>query len=526
MQVTRIASVLLLSVVLRVSAQPTAPGPAAPAVPPSPAPSTPAPTVSTVNTRSVSLQQVIDMALQHNLDIQIQRFLPDLSRFDIQGAYGAYDPILFASGRHSYRLDPGGLDAQNRPFQGNETDVDSFNTGLSGLLPWGLRYSVTGNASDAYGTRPGALLNERVPFENSTANAAISELRQPLLRDFWIDNTRATIRIFRNRMKYSELTLRQQIMTTVTAVEQAYYNLIFARENVKVQETALQLAERLLWENRKKVEVGQLAPLDEKQAESQVAASRADLLATQRALDAQENILKSLITDDYRTVHSVRLIPAENLVAVPGVLNLQDSWERAFRLRPDLLQARLDVQRSEINVRLDRNQLLPQLDLVGQYGYTGSGREYTHAIGQVRETDNPYWYYGAQISFPIGNRAARANYKSSKALKEQTELLLKRQEQAIYIEIDDAVKRVQTDFSRVEATREARLFAEAALEAEQKKLENGKSTSFFVLQFQRDLTSARFQEIQALAEYNVALSVLALREGATLDRHQLTVEVK
>jgi outer membrane protein TolC len=247
---------------------------------------------------------------------------------------------------------------------------------------------------------------------------------------------------------------------------------------------------------------------------------------TQRVLDAQENVLKSLITDDFASWHSVRVSPAENLIAVPPIVNLQESWERAMRLRPDLVQARLDVQRSEITVRLDRNQLFPQLDLVGQYGYAGREKELNGAFGQIKGQDNPFWYYGASISFPLGNRVARSNYKAAKAQREQSELILKQKEQSVMVSVDDAVKLVQTDFARVEATREARLFAEAALDAEQKKLENGKSTSFFVLQFQRDLTAARFQEIQALAEYNNALAQLAFQEGTTFERHRLNVEVK
>jgi outer membrane protein TolC len=486
-----------------------------------------------LNTRSMSLQEAIDSALQHNFDVQISRYMPDLARFSLQGSYSAWDPTLFASGQHNYSLTPGGLDAQNRPYQGAETDTDSFSSGIQGQLPWGMTYTLAGNASDAWGTRPGALLNERDAFENSTANAAFSQLRQPLLRNLWIDSSRATILINKNRLKYSEQTLRLQIMTSVAQVEQAYYNLIFARENVKVQEAALQLAERLLWENKKKVEVGQMAPLDEKQAESQAASSRADLLSAQRALDAQENVLKSLITDNYTTLHDIHLIPAENLIAVPPLLNLQDSWEKALRLRPDVVQARLDVQRSQITVRLDKNQMFPQLDLIGQYGYAGSstkingnGGEFSDAFSQIADRANPYWYYGASFSYPLGNIGARNNYKAAKAAKVQTELVLKQKEQTVLIAVDDAVKLVQTDFARVEATREARGFAQAALDAEQKKLENGKSTSFFVLQYQRDLTSARFQEIQALAQYNNDLAQLAFQEGSTLERHGLNVDVK
>jgi outer membrane protein len=482
---------------------------------------------TTINTRSISLQAAIEEALAHNFDVQIQRYLPELARFSLEGAYSGWDPVFMASGQHNYSLSPGGLNPYgNQVYNGAETESDNFSMGLSGLTPWGLTYSLTGNASDALGSTPGPLPDERLPFENSTANAAVSQLRQPLLKNFWIDSTRATILINRNRLKYSEFAVRLQMMTTIAQVEQAYYNLIFARENVRVQETALQLAERLLWENKKKVEVGQLAPLDEKQAESQVATSRADLLATQSALDSQENVLKSLITDNYTSLHDVRLIPAENLVAVPVVINLQDSWAKAMELRPDLAQARLDVQRSQITVRLDRNQLLPQLDLVGQYGYSGSGREFSGAIGQISDRANPYWYYGASVSYPIGNIAARNNYKAAKVQKAQSQLVLEQKKQGVLIAVDDAVKLVQTDFARVQATHEARLFAEAALEAEQKKLENGKSTSFFVLQFQRDLTSAKFQEIQALAEYNNALAQLAFQEGTSFERHHLTVQVR
>jgi outer membrane protein TolC len=250
------------------------------------------------------------------------------------------------------------------------------------------------------------------------------------------------------------------------------------------------------------------------------------MLESQRAVDAYENILKNLITDKFTEIQPQDLVPAETLVAVPEVLDRQESWRRGLQQRPDLAQAKLDLERGELRLKYDKNQLFPQLDLIGQYGYAGSGREFAGAFGQIRTTDNPFWYYGAQISYPIGNVAGRNNYKTSKAEKKQAELLLKQKEQEILVEIDDAVKLVQTAYQRVNATRAARAFAEAALDAEQKKLENGKSTSFLVLQFQRDLTNARFQEIRALADYNNALATLAFREGNTLERHKLNVNIR
>jgi outer membrane protein TolC len=522
MQSARIFCALTLSV-LTLRAQPAlAPNQTAePPPPPSIAQATAA------RTRAIALQEAIELALQHNLDLQIQRFGPDIARHSLDRAIGGYyDPVAFASGQHNYGQSPGRIDPQLGLLRGAETDTDSFAAGLSGRLPLGFNYSLRATASDTTGRAFDALTRIPLPFETASANAGIIEMRQPLLRNFWVDPARSTIQVARNRLKYSEQVLRQQIILTINAVEQAYYNLIFARESVRVQETALQLAERLLWENRKRVEVGQLAPLDEKQAESQVAARHSDLIAAQRLLALQENALKRLITDQYSDWHAVQLIAAENLVAIPETFDLQESWSNGLTLRPDLLQARLDVQRGDINLRLDRNQLFPQLDLIGQYGYAGTGQEVSGALGQIRDRTNPYWFYGASISWPLGNRAARANYKASQAEREQLELFLKRREQDIMVEIDDAIKQAQSSFERVEATRQARLFAEAALEAEQKKLESGKSTSFFVLQFQRDLTAARFEEIRALAEYNIALSQLALRQGITLQKHGLDLIVK
>ena len=497
------------------------------------------------------------MALQHNFDVQIQRLSPDIARYNLSVSFGGYDPTLSFSGEHDYSLSPGGLDQQGRQFSGTESESDRFSTGIGGLLPWGMTYNVGGSLADRFSTSPGTTpdfsnpilitnsfvdinsgntisfvstnyntIPTRFPFENTSGNVGFLQLRQPVLKNFWIDSTRLNIAIRKRDLKISELDLRFQIMNTVTAVAQAYYNLIFARENVKVQEKALELAERLLAENKKRVEVGAMAPLDEKQAESQAATSRADLLAARNTMATQENTLKDLLTDDYKTVHATEMIPAELLTAMPESFNLQQSWEKGLSQRPDFLQARLNLEKQGYIVRFQKNQLFPQLDLFGTYGFSASGQEYTDALDQFRRGNSPFYSAGAQISIPLGNSAARNSYKAAKATKEQTELLVKQLEQRVMVQIDNSVKQAQSSFERVEATRQARIYAEAALDAEQKKLENGKSTSFQVLQFQRDLTAARSAEIRALADYNIALALLAQSEGATLERHHLSLDMK
>ena len=151
--------------------------------------------------------------------------------------------------------------------------------------------------------------------------------------------------------------------------------------------------------------------------------------------------------------------------------------------------------------------------MIGDVGYTGSDDEFSSAFRQVRDRDKLYYSYGAQVTIPLGNVGARNSLKSAKTTKEQLELQLKQLEQNVLISIENSLATARTSLERVEATRQARLYAEEALKAEQMKLEKGKSTSFIVLQLQRDLTSARSAEIRALADYNISLARLASNVG-------------
>jgi outer membrane protein TolC len=188
-------------------------------------------------------------------------------------------------------------------------------------------------------------------------------------------------------------------------------------------------------------------------------------------------------------------------------------------------QTRWTIEQIDQSVRLQRNQLYPQVDAFGSYGYIGSGQEYSDVFNQIGNRENPTWSFGGQLSIPLGRTGARNAYKTAKAQREQSLLQLKQFEQKTVIQIENDIANARSDFERVSATREARLYAEAALDAEQKKLENGKSTSFVVLQLQRDLTTARSAEILALVNYNVSLAVLAFDEGTTLDRRRIYLQI-
>lgn len=477
-----------------------------------------------LRTRAMSLTDCVQEALVQNLDVQIERINPQISRADLSGAYAGYDPTFNISGSHGYRLSGGGIDPTTQ-FQipATEGESDAFNAGISGgLLPWGTTYQLFGNLTESVST----FSTNRTDTTRGEVGISLS---QPLLRNFLVDGTRLRIAVAKNRLKYSEMGLRARIIDVVTSVEKAYYDLIAARENVKVQEKALQLAEQLLAENKKRVEVGTMAPLDEKQAESQVAGSRADLLSAQQVLSTAQNTLRSLINDNYRNIHDVLIEPAEQLAAPAQQFNVQESWQKGLAQRPDFLQAKLNTDQSELQLKYDRNQLLPDLSLTGSYGRGAGGvaiQEFGDGLEDFRTDRNPFYSYGARLSIPLGNRAARSNYRASKLSLEQIKLALKKIEQAILVEIDNNVTAARVSFERVGSTREARLYAEAALDAERKKLENGKSTSFFVLQLQKDLTAARSGEIRALTDYNKSLADLARGEGSTLDRRAINLQIQ
>jgi len=468
--------------------------------------------------RSVSMEDCVQQAIEHNLDIRIQRINPELARYTLGSSYGYYDPSLSFSSTENFSASAGGIDAQGRQYPPTTIDGHSINAGLGGNLPYGGNLQINHFIGETERNHASSIFD-------SQGSVGVS-MTQPLLRNFWFDQPRLLIKINKSVVKQRELGLRGQIMQTVSDVHTAYYNLIAARENVKVQQTALDLAEQLYKENKKRVEVGVLAPLDEKQAQSQVAASKAALLVAQGSATSAENTLKSLITDKYSELQNVSLQPSEPLNAVAQTFSRQDSWQKGLTMRPELLTQKLTLDQNKITVRYNYNQLFPELDLRGSYQLAGVGEEFPDALNGIVVGNSPGWSFTASVTVPLSNRSARYNYKGAKATVQQSLLTLKKIEEGIMVQIDNDINQAQTSLERVEATRQARLYAEAALDAEQKKLDSGKSMSFLVLQAQRDLTQRKSDEIGALTDYNNALVQLALHEGSTLDLYHIKVETK
>lgn len=480
--------------------------------------------------RVVSLADCLQLALQHNLDIQIQRYNPIISQFTLDVSYDVYEPTLTLTANKQYSGSPGTLITDTNgnivTVPGNQRESDNYTPAINGVLPTGLTYDLSGTWSrDSIWNMPANGGGYWLPPTWSSGPGIT--LQQPLLRNFWIDENRLTIQLNKAALQISEQALRLQIMTSVTAVKTAYYNLLFARGNVEANTTALQLAQQLAANNKKQVEIGTLAPLDEKQAEAQAAASLAALEAARQALIIQENTLKNLLTDNYMEWVDVSPKPSESLVAVPQLLDRQTSWRRALAERPEVVEARLNAKKQGITLKYDLNQIFPQLDLTGSYGRSAFDSTLGDNLSDLSRGNSTFYSYGAIFSIPLaGNLTARNTYHSGKATLKQLLLTLKQEEQTVLVAVDNDVGQVQSDLEQVNSTHAARLYAEDALKAEQTKLENGKSTSFNVLQLISNLTTARVNEIQALANYNIAVAQLSLDEGATIEDNHIDLKLK
>jgi outer membrane protein TolC len=486
----------------------------------------------TNKTQSLTLSQAIQLALEHNLNVQIQRYNPLLDKFALAADYGAaYDASFVSTARDAFTAQPGQVNGNGIQAPLINLNDTSYSIGIAGangsnaLTPWGLQYNLESTLNRTSFARKG-LNSNGLPFAPFTQNEAFSgiTLNQPLLKNFWIDSARATILIAKKTVQYDELAFRQLVMTNISQTEQAYDELNYAFENVKVQEEAMALAEQLVSENKRKVQAGVMTTLDVSQSLSQLASARAALLAARQLVVTDENALKGLITDKYKEIYDVQFVPSEKLLAIPEMFDLQESWQTAMTMRPDLLQARVNIDRLQVNRRYQKNQLFPELDATGSYGRTGLSSDLNTAYGQIPGNQFPSYSYGFVLNVPLSNESTRNNYKAAKASIKQAELQYQLIEQNMLIQVQNTIETARSDFEQINATREAREYAEQALQAEQRKLEVGTSTPFVVLQLQSNLTTARSAEIRALADYNEALALLSQFEGTILEKHHLTVK--
>ena len=489
---------------------------------------------SEIPSGAVTLEQCIQLALENNLSLRITNYQPRLAALNLRGAYGAYDPRFSLGGTDSFRESKGRQNPLEFTIPSSETDSFRHNIGLNGVMPFGTRYSIGLNSSETTGRD-----SRDFPF-GSYGTGFSASITQPLLRGAWIDGTRMNIKLQKQQVENSSLTVIRQITQTVSSVELAYYALIASRENVKVAEETLALTEQNFSNQKRRAEVGTLAKSQLPQLEAELYSQKASLLSVQNNYADSVNTLKRLLTDDFGAAQAAELLPVGELNPVQTVFSRNDSWDKALNQRPEILQSQITLENTDIRLRYNKNQLYPQLDLRATYGLSGSdsavvkfmdktpfvesNASFNNAFRDVSRGDYPNYSIGLQFSIPIPNRSARASYETAQEQKEQAVLQHKELEQSIMVEIDRLIRDAEYRFEQITVSRQARLSSELALQNETKRYNEGAIENYQVLQAQRDLTNRRYSEINAKVQYLTALSRLAQAEGSTLENNNINVD--
>jgi outer membrane protein TolC len=260
------------------------------------------------------------------------------------------------------------------------------------------------------------------------------------------------------------------------------------------------------------------------QAEAAVASRVEQILLAEKSIRDQEDQLRRLLNpgeEDLRL--EVRLTPKDAPVVALEPISLQEAIDIAIDQRPEIVQAKKNLETSALNTNFAKNQLLPTLSFQGTMGLAGLGKDYSDATN--RNFSGDFYNYGAGLvlSYPLGNRSAWSTFNRRQIEGKNAETSLASVRQQIIIGMKEAVRRVQTDFKRIETTRSARIMAEKQLQAEQERLKVGLSTTRFVLDFQRDLATAQGNELRAIVDYNKSLSNLSRHKATTLDRYSLQI---
>ena len=470
-----------------------------------------APPATTID---LKLDEAVALALERNLEIAVERLNPQTYDLTIAGLRANYRPLVSTTfGQNNVTQLPtnqlvGGTAVQN--------DQTTFNFGGSQLVPWGggsFAMSFNNRRQDSTSS-----FNTFNPQYNSTFLALFA---QPLLRNFRTDTTRTQLRVTAINRDISELEVRSVVTNILASVRNAYWDYVYTIELLKVQQRSLELAQKLLEDNRIRVEVGTLAPIDVVQAEAEVANRQQIIAQVEAQQKTAELLLKRLIvsgTEDPRW--RARLNPVDRPAFDPAAIDLEAALRVALEKRIDLAQSRQTMVANDLNLRLLSNQRLPAADFVASYGLQGiGGTRYVRdsAIGgQVTETipggyndalrllgnrDFPQWNVAVTLSYPVGASHADADYARAKVTVRQTQAQVKALELQIATEVTNAASQMQSNVKRVEAATAARELAQRRLEAETSKFEVGLSTNFFVVQAQRDLAEAENTELRARLDY-------------------------
>ncbi len=540
----------------------------------------------------LSVQDVIALVLENNLDIAIQRYAPYLSREVLRRAEGGgflrsvdtpifpgpvsvslagvsvntnglaggagvgsgggiviqigptppnLDPYLFAYANFVHLTTPlsNTILSQTTALT---NDLRQFEVGYGRQFLTGTTGQLTYYSSHSRVNSPANLLNP------ATTGYLDLYVTQNLLQGFGIAVNNRNIRVAKNNTKVSTLQLKRQVITTISAVLNLYWDLVSFNQDVRIKEQALATAQKLYEDNKQQVALGALPGIEVTRAAAEVSSSKEDLLIAQTNVAQQETILKNALSRNgvaSPSLDEVRIIPLDRIV-VPASEDLKPTAELidyAQANRPEIQQTRINLESSRINLQGSRNALLPNLqafaDLTnnGLSGpvnplYNGSGGapdpyfvgSYGNLLSQIFRRNFPNYSLGFSLNIPFRNRAAQADYVTDQLSLRQSELQLQRALNQVRVDVKNAVIGLQQARARYETAVATRELAEQTLKAEQQRFQHGVSDVALVVQAQRDLALDQSAEVQAMANYTHARIAFEEAVGITLDINHISFE--
>ena len=469
----------------------------------------------------LSLDEAIRATVENNLAVRLQQYDYLMSGQTARASYGLFDIYTFATLGIGDRQ-PAAEDAPN--IENLEGRV-----GFRQNLPTGGSYSLRFDNTEVTVAEPA--YSSDLGFN----------LNQPLLRDFGVDVNRRFINIARNNLGMSEESFRNTLLIGVLAAEQAYYDLIFQRQNLDVRRLSLSLASDQERITRIRIDVGASAPLDILEPRVAIATREEEVIVAEaRIRDAEDRLrrLMNLPASEWDRP----IIPTDTIEFEPVEVDVEASVARAFELRPEIRQAGLGIENREIEYLYARNQVLPELDFNVNYGVAGLGGTqiirdpvtnepigivggaFSDAIDQVFGFTYPTWSTSLTVGVPIRNISARAERRRAELGLERAVLDKNDIEQEIAIQVRQAVRDIRTSARQITASQAARDAAEQNLEAERRRFENGMSTNFDVLRVQQALADSQSREIAAVVAYNQALAAYHRAVGDLLPLRGIVVE--
>ena len=484
----------------------------------------------------LSLDRAIGLAIANNEDLNVSINSAEAFRYQILQNKGIFDPLLQAALSRSHAEQPASSALIGAAVR--TANVTDFSASVQQLLPTG---GVVSLGLVGENLRTNSTFQTTNP--SKTASGTFS-FTQPLLRNLGYDTTTWLIRISRNTSDSSYQDLIRAVQSTVSSVEQSYWDLVYALQNLEVKKESLRIAQDLNRITRIKIDVGSLAPIDITQTEVGIATAEQDIITAEGLIGDAQDRLKRLLNFE-RTQWSTPIVPTDQVRGETVQVKVDESLTAAITRRPDVVKQAYVVDSDRIRYEYWKSQTLPQLNFVGSYGTAGlagtffapdptdpTGRRlivvdqtgFGDAYSDVLHARNKSWSLGLNFSYPLFNRAARGARGFSRYALEADRSLLTTTQQNVVVEVRAAARAIDTAARQIVAAQKGRELAERNLDAEKKKFDNGMSTTFQVNQVQRDLSVARTTELQALAGYRKALALYHLAVADNLEWKGIRVE--